>query len=171
MSDTFYSPSTLIHDRRFLLSVTLCAVTAISLSWAGVNLILEQKISVKPIGEIEFVSNPGLSPTQPISQIANAPISTGNSPPAKPTVWSGYLVDVQKLCALGKVPPSDSVVIVKTGDGWRAGTTELGPRACNLAPKLGQREALYATSDKPFANVASEQRYVAINRTEHLAAQ
>ena len=145
-----------------MVSVCLSAFVAGAITAMSAILIHREKISVRPIGAVEFVTSAPENSTKPISDILGAWASGGSAAPKG--VWAGYFVDLQKLCAAGAAPlGAPTVVLFKSAGELKAGTTQLGPRSCQLVDGLKPSEKVYAASDQPFPSTPSEKRFVAVN--------
>jgi hypothetical protein len=162
MSDAFYSTDTLVHDKKFLLSAAVSIVVAAGATLLGLTALERTKITVTPIAAVQFVLPPPTGSAKPISQILDA--KDAKIAPGANNVWSGYIVEVNKLC---DEPQTDgkhaAVVIMKTNVGFTAGTAQLGSHTCELAKNLKAGEALYAASDTPFVAVPSEKKFVTLD--------
>jgi hypothetical protein len=161
MSDAFYPADVLFHDRKFLLSVSMTLIAALAAVFGVISFLEHSKIAVTPIAVVEFVPAPANGFSLPISQLLD--VKSDKASHASNSVWSGYFVDVKEICDRSEIDRNrDSIVVMKTNYVLTAGIADIDAQTCELSKKLKDGEALYATSDTPFASTPSEKRFLTL---------
>jgi hypothetical protein len=154
----------------------ISVVASVAIAFIGVliaTFVFQQnKIHIEPIANLKIVHHMygtseiyGTSENvKPISEIVN--LVNVNTDSGKKPILSGYLANLRDVCdrfdnpnapkeildMLSQVKPS--LVLVKTSNGFTAGTVNVNQRTCNLVKKIND-SSIYVVSDSPFREVPS----------------
>jgi hypothetical protein len=162
MSDAFFSAGAPFRDRKFIVSFAVAAALAIGGIGFAIDNIVNHKIKIDPIARAEFHSAPESGNVKSIADLIDAVRNRTAS--STKDIWSGYAIDLGKLCAILVAPKrAKTVVLFKAAGGFTVGITDLDSRTCALAGRLKRNESIYAMSDTPDPTLASEKRFFTLD--------
>jgi hypothetical protein len=131
----FHSPRELYRQPYFIVSVAISLTIAILIVLAAAIFLQQNKIYIEPIAELRIVSQLAGSSennVKPISEILN--MSNAHENTVKKSTLSAYLVNLRDVCDMYDetngwlVKPE--IVLVKTNEGFTAGTMTISPKTC-----------------------------------------
>jgi hypothetical protein len=169
MSAEFYPISRLFRDRAFLGSLGASLIAVVVAGTGVADWLIRGKIFIKPIAEVAFVTEPmtplrAIEPISAISEVANTR-TRGDSEP----VLSAYLTPLDDLCRRGEHLSADGnfrkVLLMEPNGRVTVATVALNRSTCALLKGLKRGQAIYAASDNPIAELASQKRYVVLEQT------
>lgn len=150
----------LVHDRAFVISLTLSVFFSLGIIYGIIVYFKSNQILVDRISNVTSV-NPIAVTADQVRPISQMPIDAKHN--IGGAVFSAYVANLEEICH-DKMPSNmKSILIIENKSGatraLTAAEAKITPKTCAVLKKLDSSSNIYATSDKPIYNVPSQIEY------------